>query len=188
MRRFMLAVLGLIVAGSAVLAGTAGLAGTAVASSSGASGAAPACTASDLGVWVAVSQGSAAAGSVFYPLEFTNLSGHACSVDGYPGVSALSAAGTEQGSPASRYPVGSAPRTVLIAAGATAHAQFVWSDGAVYTAPGCHPTSDVATLRVYPPGQRSATSAMFSLEVCSRPGAAYMSVGPIVSGPRRFPG
>jgi hypothetical protein len=70
----------------------------------------------------------------------------------------------------------------VIAPGATAHAQFVWSDAAVYTAPGCDPTSDVQTPRVYPPGQRSAPSAMFGLEVCSRPGATFMDVGPIQPG------
>jgi hypothetical protein len=147
----------------------------------------PACTASDLGVWVAVSQGSAAAGSVFYPLEFTNLSAHACSLDGYPGVSAMSRGNTEQGSPAGRYGAGT-PQAVTIAAGGTAHAQFVWSDAAVYTSPRCDPTSDVATLRVYPPGQRSSTLAMFSLEACSRPGATFMSVGPVEPGPGAFSG
>jgi Protein of unknown function (DUF4232) len=157
------------------------LAVPALASPTGSAGAVPACTASDLGVWVAIGKGGAAAGSVYYPLEFTNLSGQACSLDGYPGVSALSRAGTQQGSPASRYPEGT-PRMVVIAAGATAHAQFVWSDGAVYTSPDCDPTSDAQTLRVYPPGQRSATSAMFSLEVCSRAGAVYMSVGPVEPG------
>jgi Protein of unknown function (DUF4232) len=177
MRRFMVAVLGLLVAGAAALT---------VSAAASSSAAAPACTAADLGVWVAISQGSAAAGSAFYPLEFTNLSSHPCWVDGYPGVSALNSAGNQQGSAASRYQVGT-PRRVVIAAGATAHAEFVWSDAAVYTAPGCDPTSNVQTLRVYPPGQRSATSAMFSLEVCSRPGATFMSVGPIVSGPGRFP-
>jgi uncharacterized protein DUF4232 len=181
MKGIVAAVLGLIAAGA--LAGPAAVSASAAVSS----GAVPACTAADLGVWVAISQGSAAAGSVFYPLEFTNLSGHACSLDGYPGVSAMSRADTEQGSPASRYPDGT-PRNVVIAAGATAHAQFVWSDAEVYTAPHCDPTSDVATLRVYPPGQHSATSAMFSLEACSRPGATYMSVGPIEPGPGTSPG
>jgi hypothetical protein len=172
MKAFGIGLLGLL----AVLLGT--LAVPALASPATA---VPACTASDLGVWVAISRGGVAAGSVYYPLELTNLSGHACSLDGYPGVSALSRAGTQQGSPASRYQAGT-PRTVVIAAGATAHAQFLWSDGAVYTAPGCDPTSDVQTLRVYPPGQRSATSALFSLEVCSRAGVTYMSVGPVEPG------
>jgi hypothetical protein len=165
----------------AALLGLAAVGALAVPAAASASAAVPACTAADLGVWVAISQGSAAAGSVFYPLEFTNLSRHACSMDGYPGVSAMSRADTQQGSAASRYPDGT-PRTVVVAAGATAHAQLVWSDAEVYTAPDCHPTSDVATLRVYPPGQRSATSAMFSLEACTRPGASFMSVGPIVPG------
>jgi Protein of unknown function (DUF4232) len=172
MRRFAVAILGLIVAGSAALSTTA---------AAFSAGAAPACRASQLGVWVAISQGKAALGSAFYPLEFTNLSGHACSLYGYPGVSALSRTGAQLGSPASHYPDGT-PRTVLIGAGGTAHALFIWSDAAVYTAPRCGPTSDVQLLRVYPPGQRSATDALFSLEACSRPGVTYLSVGPIKPG------
>ena len=41
------------------------------------SAAVPACTAADLGAWVAVDQGNGAAGSIYYPLQFTNLSRHA---------------------------------------------------------------------------------------------------------------
>jgi hypothetical protein len=178
MRRILVALCGVLAVGAVAVA---------VPAFAVSSNAVPACTASDLGVWVAISQGSAAAGSVFYPLQFTNLSGHACSLDGYPGVSVLSRGGTEQGSPASRYPQGT-PRPVVVAAGATAHAQFIWSDGAVYTSPHCDPTSDVETLRVYPPGQRSSTLAMFSLEACSRPGATFMSVGPVEPGPGTFSG
>jgi hypothetical protein len=148
---------------------------------------APVCSPADLGVWVAISQGSAAAGSTFLPLEFTNLGRHACSLDGYPGVSALNAKGNQLGSAAARY-LGATPRTVVIAAGATAHAELVWSDAAVYTSPHCDPTSGAQTLRVYPPGDRSSTLTMFDLEVCSRPGVTFMSVGPVVAGPGAFPG
>jgi len=60
----------------------------------------PKCTASDLGVWVAVDQGNGAAGTIYYPLEFTNLSHHTCYLFGYPGVSALDVNGRQLGSPA----------------------------------------------------------------------------------------
>ena len=60
----------------------------------------PQCTGGlGLGAWVAVSQGNGAAGTIYYPLEFTNTSGHACSLFGYPGVSAISRSGQQLGSP-----------------------------------------------------------------------------------------
>ncbi len=71
---------------------------------------------------------------------------------------------------------------MVLAAGATAHAVLRWSDAEVTTAPGCHPTFAATTLRVYPPNQRSADHAAFSLEVCSHAGPIFMSVGPIIPG------
>jgi len=141
----------------------------------------PACTASDLGAWVAVTQGNGAAGSIYYPLQFTNLSHHACAMRGFPGVSAIDRNGHQLGSPA-RWGHAVPGRTVVLAAGATAHSILQWSDAEVTTAPGCHPTFSASELRVYPPNQYSATYAAFSLEVCSRPGPVYMSVGPVLPG------
>jgi len=57
----------------------------------------PKCTASDLGVWLAIDQGNGAAGTIYFPLEFTNLSGHTCSMYGFPGVSAISRGGQQLG-------------------------------------------------------------------------------------------
>lgn len=185
-----------VIVASAALAVTGvaaglGISSSALASSSSAASAAtvtaksahwaPQCTAGDLGVWVAVDQGNGAAGSIYYPLEFTNLSGHACWLHGFPGVSAIDRNGHQLGSPASWNHV-SAPKTVVLGAGATAHAVLRWSDIEVTTAPGCHPTFSAFALRVYPPNQRSSTNAAFGLEVCSHPGPIYMSVQPIIPG------
>ncbi len=173
-------VTGLIAAAAAFAAGSSG----AVLASDTARvspAAVPACTAGDLGAWVAVTQGNGAAGSIYYPLQFTNLSGHACAMRGFPGVSALDRDGHQLGSPAGREHVVPA-RTVILAPGATAHTMLRWSDAAVTTAPGCHPTFSAFELRVYPPDQYGATFAAFGLEVCSRPGPVYMSVEPILPG------
>ena len=141
----------------------------------------PACTAGDLGAWVAVTQGNGAAGSIFYPLQFTNLSGHACAMRGFPGVSAIDRNGHQLGSPAGwdhTRPV----RTVVLAAGATAHATLRYSDATVTTAPGCHPVSSMFELRVFPPNQRQATFAAFSMEACSHTGPVYLDVTPLQAG------
>jgi len=155
----------------------AGFSSVALASSS----AVPACTAGNLGAWVAVDQGNGAAGSIYFPLQFTNLSGHACSLHGFPGVSAIDRNGHQLGSPAS-WDHATAPRTVVLAAGVTAHSVLRWSDAAVTTAPGCQPTFGAFALRIYPPDQRSSTHAAFGLEVCSHPGPIYLTVGPVIPG------
>jgi hypothetical protein len=139
------------------------------------------CTAEDLGVWVAVSQGNGAAGSLYLPLQFTNLSRHACAMRGFPGVSAVDRNNHQLGSPASWDHAVSA-RTVVLARGATAHTILRYSDVAVTTAPGCHPTFGTFELRVYPPGQRGATYAAFDLQACSHAGPIYLAVEPIQPG------
>ncbi len=165
---------GLLVTTAAFAATSSGTARTSAA-------AVHACTTADLGAWVAVDQGNGAAGSIYFPLQFTNLSKQTCSMRGFPGVSAINRNGHQLGSPAGWASV-TAPRTVLLAPGATAHAILRWSDVEVTTAPGCDPTFTASELRIYPPGQFSATHAFFSLEVCSHPGPVYMHVGPILPG------
>jgi len=166
-------------------ASVAGLIATTAAFAASSSGAAPAavpaCTAEDLGAWVAVSQGNGAAGSLYLPLQFTNLSRHACAMRGFPGVSAVDRNNHQLGSPASWDHAVSA-RTVVLARGATAHTILRYGDVAVTTAPGCHPTFGTFELRIYPPGQRGATYAAFDLQACSHAGPIYLSVEPIRPG------
>jgi hypothetical protein len=67
----------------------------------------PECTTAALEVWLGIGVGGGAMGSTYYPMEFTNVSAHACNLTGYPGVSAYG--GGHSGSPASRVPSTSAP-------------------------------------------------------------------------------
>ena len=169
------AVAGLAISTAAYAATSSGTATTAVASI-------PKCTASDLGAWVAVGQGNGAAGTIYYPLEFTNLSHHTCYLFGYPGVSALDVNGRQLGSPASWGPLAGA-RIVNLAPGATAHTMLGYHDVVVGTAPGCAPVKVATYLGVYPPGQRSATLAAFPVEACVHAGPVYMSIEePIIPG------
>ncbi len=70
--------------------------------SSGAAGAPAAaavrCPRGHLTSWLGV-PGDGAAGSTFYQLEISNTSGQACSLYGYPGVSALKAGGASSAAP-----------------------------------------------------------------------------------------
>jgi hypothetical protein len=161
---------------------TAGSAGAVLASDTArtTATAVPACTAADLGAWVAITQGNGAAGSVYYPLQFTNLSRHACAMRGFPGVSALDRAAHQLGSPAGRdhaVPV----RTVVLAPGATAHSVLRLSDVVLSTS-SCHPTYRAIELRIYPPDQRKSTLAADNLEACAHAGPVYLHVGPVQAG------
>lgn len=168
------------VAGLAI--STAAYAATSSGAASPAAASIPQCTAFDLGAWVAVGQGNGAAGTIYYPLEFTNLSGHTCSLFGFPGVSAIDSQGRQLGSPANWIHTTS-PQAVILAPGATAHTTLAYHDAAVTTEPGCHPVYSAVMLRIYPPDQYSATLAAFGLEVCSHTGPEYMSIfGPITPG------
>ncbi len=171
---------GLLAASAAVGASSSGAVLTADTSRA-APAAVRACTASDLGAWVAVTQVNGTAGSSYWPLQFTNLSRHACAMRGFPGVSAVGRNGHQLGSSASWdhvIPV----RTVVLAPGATAHTILRYGDVTVTTAPGCHPVFSTFELRIYPPGQHRATYAAFDLQACSHAGPVYLGVEPLQPG------
>jgi Domain of unknown function (DUF4232) len=143
----------------------------------------PACTAADLGVWLAVDQGNGAAGSIFYPLQFTNLSHRACTLTGFARVAAIDAHGHRLGAAASRG-TGVPVRTVRLAAGATAHAVLRYSNVVVGDCPAASRRA-AFELRVFPPGKHAAAHAMFSLAACDVPGSRFLSVQAIQPGPGR---
>jgi hypothetical protein len=182
--RRVVAVAAAAVAGLAI--STAAYAATSSGTASTASAAIPKCTPAlgqygNVSVWVADGQGNGAAGTIYYPLEFTNISGHTCSMFGYPGVSALDHNFRQLGSPA-RWGSLAGARTVNLAPGATAHAILAYHDVVVSTTAGCDPVNTTFQLRVYPPDQRGATFAFFGLEACSHAGPSYLGVGPIEPG------
>jgi hypothetical protein len=174
---------------SAAFAATSSAASPRSGAARTASAATPKCTPAlgqqgNVSAWVAGDQGNGAAGTIYYPLEFTNLSGHACSMRGFPGVSAISRGGQQLGSPASWESGGGfgTPRTVIVAPGATVHAILAYHDAVVGSVSGCHPVNTMVGLRVYLPDERGTTSAFFDLEACSHAGPVYLSVGPIKPG------
>jgi len=154
------------------------------ATSAPSAAATPRCAANagrpSLAVWVAVDQSQGAAGTIYYPLEFTNLSAHSCSLHGFAGVSAIDRGGRQLGSPAG-WNSGTS-NTVILAPGATAHAVLEYHDAVIGQSPGCHSVSTASELRVYPPDRRTAAHAFFDLQACSHAGPIYMDVGPIQPG------
>jgi hypothetical protein len=166
----------------AILAGAAALACCATLAPAAASEAAPRpaastppCTTADLVIWM--TPGGAAAGTAFFSLNFTNLSGRACTLDGHPGVSAVSLRGRRVGSPAGWD--APAPSVVKIANDGTAYALVRYSDVIVGNN-GPTPCDAVvsAGLRVFPPGQTAAKTVPFPLDACTR-SIVYMNVGSV---------
>lgn len=171
-------VIGLAVA-VALGTGSAAWAATS-ASAAPAAAAVPGCTAANLAVWVNLQEAQGAAGTFYYPLEFTNISGHACATGAYPGVSAIGANGRQLGDAAARNPIFPG-RVVTIPAGGTAHALLSYGDAEVSTS-GCKPaTAD--TLKVYPPNSRTSISTFFDLPACTIGGShVYLRVSVIEPG------
>jgi len=95
------------------------------------------------------------AGTFYYPIQFTNASGAACTLFGYPGVSVVTGpSGSQVGSRAAR--IGTfAPRLVKLAANAVVHASLQMPNPGVLGTTVCKPVT-VHWLRVYPPGQFTA--------------------------------
>jgi Protein of unknown function (DUF4232) len=164
-------------AAAAVAAGTVATAACAASSSPAAHAASviPTCTGTTIGAWIAVSQGSEASGTTYYPLEFTNIGRRTCSLSGYPVVSAISRAGVRLGSPAGRGRLTVAPRVVL-APGATAHTTLAYHGRLVSTGGRCGPVEGAFELRVYLAGQKRATYAAFGFQACSHAGPVYLTI------------
>jgi hypothetical protein len=136
----------------------------------------PGCSTAGLVVWIDT-QGSGYAGGTGYNLKFTNLSGHACTLHGNPGVSAVSLAGGQLGKPAGWT---GSPGTVTLASGGTASAALLITDVGVYPLSQCSPVL-AAGLRVYPPGQTAAKVIPFPFSACSASGPVYLAAGPLHS-------
>lgn len=133
------------------------------------------CATSELVVWLDT-RGDAAAGSTYFGLKFTNLSGHACTLVGYPGVSAVDLAGHQLGSAASRNP--SQAHAVSLARGATATAVLRIVVAGNFPTSTCHRVT-AAGLRVYPPNQTASKVVPFPFDACSRGGPVYLSVAAV---------
>ena len=166
------------------LAATAGAVALAAVSACGASAAAhpqtaarraAGCETSQLVVWLDT-RGDAAAGSAYYHLRFTNLSAHACTLVGYPGVSAVDLAGHQLGSAASRNP--SRKRVVTLARGGTVAAVLRIVTAANFPNATCRRVT-AAGLRVYPPNERVSKVVPFPFQACSRRGPVFLSVATV---------
>ena len=115
-----------------------------------------ACQPASLRVTINANAAGGAAGSTYYPVNFTNTSGSACGMYGYPGVSLVTAgdsAARQIGAAAQRNPAfGQQP--VRLAAGGVAHAWLQVAEGGKSTTKweDLPPVSAVNPIRAVKPG------------------------------------
>ncbi|HET9897985.1 MAG TPA: DUF4232 domain-containing protein [Streptosporangiaceae bacterium] len=139
------------------------------------------CTSS--GLHVAVGQSNGAAGTIYYNLDFTNVSGAACFVQGYPGASLVSAgsgAGSQIGADAKRDPV-TPSKQIVLGAGQTAHAVLGVAEAGNFPASKCNPVT-AHWLKVFPPDQTVAAYASFDVMTCASTSVATMRITALSAG------
>ena len=120
---------------------------------------------------VTIGRGNGAAGSIYYPLDFTNSGSVTCSIYGYPGVAFVTkaggsaAGGAQLGVPAVRNST-LAGKLVTLSPGATAHASLQVQVAQNYPVATCKPVT-ANWLQVYPPGSYAARYLRFTAVTCT---------------------
>ena len=141
------------------------------------------CQPGALKVALDATQEGGAAGSVYYPVNFTNTSDTPCGLYGYPGMSFVTAAGRtghQIGATAQRNPAfGKLP--IRLPAGGVAHAWLQVAQAGNYPASACQPVT-AHWLRVFPPGDAAASYVDVSLSACASASAPLLTVTPVRSG------
>lgn len=160
-------------ASAAILIPAAAIAAPAGNSAPARTSAAQLRTCNHMEVWLGLGNGGAGAGSIRYPLEFSNTGQRACRLRGFPRVVAFGSHGRRLGKIASHS---GTKRTVILQPGATAHALLAISDARVTPACGIVTASG---LKVSPPGEGAAFIDNFSFTTCKKTG--ILSVGPVRS-------
>ena len=111
-----------------------------------------------------INKGNGAAGTIFYPIKFTNKGSLPCTLRGYPGLSAVTSAGKQIGNPAVRD--GGKVKTVTIKPGKSASAMVGIVHTAFFPKAKCKPVKATG-LRVFPPNQTKAVIVKHKFSTCS---------------------
>lgn len=139
------------------------------------------CTTAMLRVKIGSSNG--AAGTIYYDIVFTNVGSSTCFLQGYPGVSLVSAgstAGSQIGADAKRDAV-TPSKQIVLAAGQTAHAVLGVAEAGNFPASKCNPVT-ARWLKVFPPNQTVAAYAPFATQTCASTSVPTMRITAISSG------
>jgi hypothetical protein len=141
----------------------------------------PECATAALRVKIGSSNG--AAGTIYYDLVFTNVGTATCLLQGYPGVSLVSAgsaSGSQIGADAKRDSV-TPSRQIVLATGQTAHAVLGVTEAGDFPASKCNPVT-AHWLKVFPPDQTVAAYAPFTTQTCASTSVPTLRITTISSG------
>jgi hypothetical protein len=131
---------------------------------------------------VTLGTGSAAAGTAFYEILFTNDSAATCTLYGFPGVSFTGETYAVQVGPAATRNPASKPSLVTLAPGAVASAQISVVDAQNYSPGPCGLTTASGIL-VYPPNLTTSVGLPFNGYTCVHKKYHVLSVDAVVTGP-----
>lgn len=151
----------------------------AVIASPAATAATKACSASKLVVWAGEEPGGGTAGSVYYRIGFTNLGSSACTLFGFPTVSAVGLNGKRIGGPAI-HAASKKVKAVKLAQGQTATAQLQIVDALNYSPNECKLTW-AAGLQIGVPGGSGSKMAPLAFETCRLTSAQILAVGAVTA-------
>jgi hypothetical protein len=168
-----------LIALAAIAAPAAALAAPGSAARPAAAAAVRWCNPPQLMIWLGI-PGGATAGSLYYPLEFSNLSHHTCTLRGFPRVLAIGSNGKQLGNPAAHVYTGPVP-LVTLRPGQSAHAVLQIAVAGVYPAPVGESATAIA-LKVYAANDARARYIMFSFPACAKRGPEYMHIRATVPG------
>jgi hypothetical protein len=146
--------------------------------------AAPPCQSSGIDDWLDTN-GNGAAGTIFYHLRFTNLSGHACTLQGFPFVFAVNLSGHQVGNRAVfNHAFPASP--VTVGNGKTVHAVLGIVETGNFSASACKPVT-AAGLKVFAPTgiNEAGRIVPFPFSACSTHGSHapnFLNVTPVHSG------
>jgi hypothetical protein len=142
----------------------------------GGTGAAPSNTCATSQLKVKLGRANATAGTVFYPLKFVNKSTVACTLRGYPGVSAVGRRGRQIGKPARRIP--SRFRTVTVRPGKQQSSSVGIIDTGVFSKARCKPVT-ASGMKVFPPNASRAVVLKKKFSTCSSKASISLEVRPV---------
>jgi Protein of unknown function (DUF4232) len=137
------------------------------------------CPPSDLQASLGPSNGTA--GTIYQVVVFTNTSGTACVMYGYPGVSFVTGAGGSIiGAPAGRNTI-LAKTLVTLQPGGQAYALVGVTDTGALPPSECKP-GKADWLQIYPPGDTGTVFVQFTSSVCTSPSKQFMTVSAVAAG------
>lgn len=145
-----------------------------------------ACLPSDIRVTLDIHSAGVAAGTSYFPLDFTNVSHASCRLAGYPVVTFGASLTGQQIGAAGAADRNLATEDVVLAAGQTAHIWLQLADVMNFPSAQCRPVT-AAGLRIGLPGQGAATFIARPTATCAKQvsGTQILTVEPFRPGQAR---